>query len=148
MVTNSATQNLPSFNFPSPLFSLLISSSESHRETGTSATPRSPLSKLSASLAAVIKTLQVNGLFCLCADLFDVVEALKQYFRSRHGKTLYTEEEPSTLFFLRIRHYKVLPLTIYLFILLYCTVCTGALHYISGGRTDKPWPMQPPSPLR
>lgn len=26
-------------------------------------------------------------------------EALKQYFRSRHSKTSYTEEEPSTLFF-------------------------------------------------
>lgn len=53
-------------------------------------------------LPAVIKTLQVNGLFYSCADLFDVIEALKQYFRSRHDKTSCTEEEPSTLFFLRM----------------------------------------------
>ena len=101
MVTNSTTPNLPSFNFPSQLFSLLISSSESHRETGTSATPRSPpIYPLRSRV--VIKTLQVNGLFCLCARPLMSFDALKQYFRSRHGKTSYTEEEPSTLFFLRM----------------------------------------------
>ena len=79
------------------LFSLLISSSESHHETGTSAVATFPYYPLRSRSA--IKTLHVNGLFCLCADLFDVVKALKQYFRSRHGKTSYTEEEPSTFFF-------------------------------------------------
>jgi hypothetical protein len=61
-------------------------------------------------------------------------EALKQYFRSRHGKTSYTEEEPSTLFFSKdgeSRNYKLLILTR---TLLYCTVCTGTLPYISGGQ--------------
>ncbi len=53
--------------------------------------------------------------------------ALKQYFRSRHGKTSYTEEEPPTLFFLRLASpgNKILTFC--------CIVCIGVPPpYISG----------------
>jgi hypothetical protein len=59
-------------------------------------------------------------------------EALKQYFRSRHDKTSYTEKEPSTLFFSKdgeFRSYKILTLTSLFSVILYSVHRSAALHF-------------------
>jgi hypothetical protein len=47
----------------------------------------------------VIKLYKSTDSFVYAQTSLMSFEALKQYFRSRHGKTSYTEEELSTLFF-------------------------------------------------
>jgi hypothetical protein len=101
MVTNSTTRNLPSFNFPSPLFSLLISSSESHRASWNRNVRDSAVATFRFIRFARLpwsKLYKSTDSFVYAQTSLMSFEALKQYFRSRHGKTSYTEE-PSTLFF-------------------------------------------------
>ena len=53
-------------------------------------------------LRAMIKFYKSTDSFVCAQTSLMSIEALKQYFRSRHGKTSYTEGEPSTFFFSRM----------------------------------------------
>jgi hypothetical protein len=65
--------------------------------------PRLPLSEHPLrSLAVRSKLYESTDSFVYAQTSLMSFGALKQYFPSRHGKTSYTEEEPPTLFFLRL----------------------------------------------